>query len=46
MLPDNILKTKFLTFEKSDFLIDLKEASNGKKYLEITQTIYDSLSVT
>ena len=39
MLPDIILKTKLLEFEKSSFLIDLKETAKGKKYLEITQTI-------
>lgn len=38
-LPDKILKTKHLIFEKSEFLIDLKESSSGKQYLEITQTI-------
>lgn len=40
MFPDQILKTKFLTFEKSDFLIDLKETVSGIKYIEITQTIH------
>lgn len=40
MLSDTILKTKLLEFDKSSFLIDLKETSNGQKYLEITQTIF------
>jgi len=39
MLPDITLKTKLLEFDKSSFLIDLKETSQGKKYIEITQTI-------
>ena len=41
MISDIVLKTKLLSFEKSAFLIDLKETSGGKKYLEITQTIHD-----
>lgn len=40
MLHDIILRTKLLEFEKSAYLIDLKQNSAGVKYLEITQTIF------
>ena len=41
MNSDRILKTKHLIFEKSDFLIDLKQTSTGSRYFEITQTIHN-----
>lgn len=45
MIPDIILKTKHLVFEKSEFLIDLKENYQGRKYLEVTQTIHQGEKV-
>lgn len=41
MIPDLILKTRLLEFEKSAFLIELKKTYGDKPYLEITQTILD-----
>ena len=37
-----IIETKQLEFDKSDFLIDLVEHSNGMLYIEIVQSIFDS----
>ena len=38
-----ILETTQLEFDKSDFLIDLVEHDNGKLYIEIVQTILNSI---
>lgn len=35
----NVIETKLLEFEKSNFLIELAESTNGVKYVEIIQTI-------
>jgi len=40
MIQDITLKTKHLEFEKSSYLVDLKQTSAGSKYLEITQTLF------
>lgn len=37
---DPILNTKHLLFDKTEFLIDLRQTAKGTRYLEITQTIH------